>query len=336
MYLEKRPIGSSKGVGTISLVDKASLSIVIVSDKKLIRTTLKVSLNKAGYENIRSSRDPQHALKLLREQPADVVVADWLLPGMDGLTLTSYLREQDEGLNHYTAILLYTAKDAEDNIAQAFAQGVDDYLVKPIADGVLAARIYGAGRIATLQNTLFKKNQKLAENATQLAQQSMIDSLTGMGNQRYFINHLARFLRDAKARDRLIVCTTVGIDQFQVIIDAYGERAADEVIAKIAGRLRNAVRPVDIVSRVGQSEFGVLMYYSDAAGYDAQIFQRIANQLSRPQIETSSGNITVTTSLGVCTYSQENLDVDAETLLKCSIGKLFSAQNIRGGNCTLA
>jgi len=95
------------------------LSIIIVDDLQFSRIVVKTALKKAGYHGVRIADSASEALTMMEQQPADVLLADWMMPEMDGLELTHQVRQRDEEKGTYTAIILFTAHD-----------GVD-YLVKP-------------------------------------------------------------------------------------------------------------------------------------------------------------------------------------------------------------
>ena len=100
------------------------------------------------------------ALTMIDQQPADVILADWMMPEMDGLELTQCIRQLDEENGTYTAIILFTAHEGIDYLVRAFDQGVDDYLCKPPNPLELAARVNAAARVAALQNDLLETYRK--------------------------------------------------------------------------------------------------------------------------------------------------------------------------------
>ena len=102
------------------------LSIVIVDDLQFSRMVVKTALKKAGYDGVRLADSATQALNMLNEQPADVVLADWMMPEMDGLELTDRIRQRDEDAGTYTAIILFTASEGTDLLVKAFEHGVDD------------------------------------------------------------------------------------------------------------------------------------------------------------------------------------------------------------------
>ncbi len=138
-----------------------SLSILVVDDMKFSCEFIRRALKKEGYTSIDVVNSAPEALVRLEKHPVDVVLADWLMPEMDGLELSKRIRALDEEHHHYTSIVLLTAKDDISSIRIAFEEGVDDYIVKPPNQVELGARVYSAGRVATMQNDLLMSPQTL-------------------------------------------------------------------------------------------------------------------------------------------------------------------------------
>lgn len=144
------------------------LSIIIVDDLQFSRIVVKTALKKAGYDGVRMADSASEALRMLAEQPADVVLADWMMPEMNGLELTDRIRQTDEENGTYTAIILFTANEGVEYLVEAFEHGVDDYLRKPPNPQELAARVNAAARMATMQNDMLETS-RLMETIQRLA-----------------------------------------------------------------------------------------------------------------------------------------------------------------------
>ncbi|HAQ26671.1 MAG TPA: diguanylate cyclase, partial [Pseudomonas sp.] len=80
------------------------LSILVVDDAKFSSVMIGRALSKAGYQDIRFADSASAALALIEQRPANVLLADWLMPEMDGLELTAQVRQQDEMSAHYTYV----------------------------------------------------------------------------------------------------------------------------------------------------------------------------------------------------------------------------------------
>src|SRR5512139_1992322 len=111
-------------------------TLLIVDDEPLKRATLDIELTAAGYSVVQAA-DPAAALAHLEQQPVDVVVTDWRMPGMDGMQLL----ERIKGRWPQTQVILMTAYGSVDAAVQAIKRGAYDYVSKPFATEVLVDKI---------------------------------------------------------------------------------------------------------------------------------------------------------------------------------------------------
>jgi two-component system response regulator MprA len=122
--------------------------ILIIEDDSAILKVLQRSLSYEGY-TVDIATDGRTGLNLARDHHPDLVILDWMLPGMDGLEVCRRLRLQG-GL----PILMLTAKDTIQDRVQGLDAGADDYIVKPFNLDELTARIR-----ALLRRTQTERNQ---------------------------------------------------------------------------------------------------------------------------------------------------------------------------------
>lgn len=308
------------------MATKYDLSIIIVDDVELTRAMIESTLRSSGYSDVRRADGADNAIKQIKVRPADVVLADWIMPEMDGLELCNLIRQDDEENNHYTSVILVTSKEGVEPLVEAFERGVDDYLSKPIDKRELAARVQAAGRIATLQNTLLETAQTLELNNQQLQEMATSDPLTGLGNRRYIQQQLEAILAETNSRGGATACLIIDLDHFKEINDNYGHAVGDEVLTGVARRLRRAVRPTDTVGRMGGEEFCVVMHFNDDSHCKPAIFERLLNAINHRHYATSAGELVVTSSIGICTYTKGGPINSLEELLKCADEKLYQAK----------
>lgn len=111
-------------------------NILVVEDNKDLRELLCDALTGEGYRAF-SSSDGDEALKRLDETFVDLIIADIMMPNMDGLQLTKELRRA--GID--TPILIVTARDDYETLQSGFTLGADDYMVKPVNVNELLLRV---------------------------------------------------------------------------------------------------------------------------------------------------------------------------------------------------
>jgi len=109
--------------------------ILIIEDDEPILQVLRRTLSYEGYR-VQTALDGSSGLALAREDPPDLVILDWMLPGIDGLEVCRRLRSGGEA-----SILMLTAKDAVADRVLGLDAGADDYLVKPFDFDELLARV---------------------------------------------------------------------------------------------------------------------------------------------------------------------------------------------------
>ena len=110
-------------------------SIYLADDEKSIRELLHSFLASDGY-TVRSFESGDALLEAFRQEPAELVILDIMMPGTDGLTVCRELRAVSD-----IPIILLTAKDSELDYVMGISQGSDDYLTKPFRLGELRARV---------------------------------------------------------------------------------------------------------------------------------------------------------------------------------------------------
>ncbi len=116
----------------------SSKHILVVEDDSEIREMLRFSLEKSGYAVV-EAEDAELALEKLGVMLPDVMLVDWMLPGMNGPEFVRRTRRDD--LTKNIPVIMLTARGEESDILQGFENGADDYLTKPFSPKELLARI---------------------------------------------------------------------------------------------------------------------------------------------------------------------------------------------------
>ena len=113
-------------------------NILIVEDESSILELISLNLHQAGFNPIRAI-SAEYANNLVKETIPDLIVLDWMLPGMDGIEFAKRLRANSATKS--IPIIMLTAKSDEDNKIKGLNVGTDDYLTKPFSPRELVARI---------------------------------------------------------------------------------------------------------------------------------------------------------------------------------------------------
>jgi two-component system phosphate regulon response regulator PhoB len=112
--------------------------ILIVEDEPEIRELLNFSLARAGFR-VTEAESAESALQKLFNQLPDLVIVDWMLPGMSGVDLAKRIRKDE--LTNSLPLLMLTARSEESDVLKSFDSGIDDYMSKPFSPKELIARI---------------------------------------------------------------------------------------------------------------------------------------------------------------------------------------------------
>jgi len=146
--------------------------ILVVDDSKLQRKILSSSLMRWGYDVIEADCGDS-ALRICAEHRPDIVVSDWIMPGMTGLEFCKEFRELT--LDSYGYFILLTSKSEKNDVAEGLDAGADDFLTKPVNGNELRARITAGERILKMQRELKQKNEMIGDTLKEL--QRLYDSL---------------------------------------------------------------------------------------------------------------------------------------------------------------
>ncbi len=309
----------------IVIADKA---IVIVDDMRFSRAFMRSALEQHGYKDLRATDSANHALDLLRERRADAILVNWVMPEMTGIELVSLIRQHDEDSNHYTGVILFTAKEGVAPLVEAFQQGVDDYVRIPVDNEELAGRVYSALRLANIQNNLLRKSQALAAHQQkELITLNLIDSVTGLGNDRYLYNRLDSVFDEIQEHEGGACLALVSLAETLQIFEAGGRKQLNRLLEKVGQRLKASVRPSDVVAHLGDGQFAIVLHRPQPEPFDYAVFERITQSIAANPIPLGDDEpeLKVTPRLGGCHYNATAGMSSRDAMLRCANEKLRQA-----------
>jgi diguanylate cyclase (GGDEF)-like protein/PAS domain S-box-containing protein len=162
-----------------------------------------------------------------------------------------------------------------------------------------------------------------------LEQMAMTDYLTNLYNRRYFMQRGEEEFKRAHRNHAALSLLMLDLDKFKSVNDTYGHDAGDLVLKQVAASLKYNLREIDLLGRIGGEEFAVLMpgtQLKDAVAIAERVRQAIQNQA----FLVPGATLTLTTSVGVSTFSQELNGID--DMLKSADLALYRAK-ASGRNC---
>ena len=160
-----RPFQIRSQAGEPLAVPSVAPRVLVVDDSKLQRKILSASLHRWGYDVVEAASG-EEAMELSTAQLPDMVLSDWMMPGMSGLEFCQAFREICG--DWYSYFILLTSKSEKAEVARGLDSGADDFLTKPVDTNELRARMKAGERILHMQTELKQKNDLISETLDEL------------------------------------------------------------------------------------------------------------------------------------------------------------------------
>lgn len=300
--------------------------VLYVEDSPTVAAQTTRLMERHGLQVIHVASAEQ-ALELLQSALADnpgsggsmdIVVTDFYLKGrLTGGDLLHAIRAKLRLSQQEMPVLVITSVEPGDaRQAEVFHAGANDFVSKPIIEEVLLARI----RSLLLIKQQFNALKSQTEEMHQLA---ITDSLTGVRNKRYLLDHGEQFLADR--RNQPVTAMLIDIDHFKKLNDSYGHITGDRVLEALGGLLLAQLREDTIAVRFGGEEFAILL--------PRCTLQEAGNRAEslRAQVEAMRpAGHAITISIGLASTSTRP-DLDLTQLLTQADRALYAAK-ARGRN----
>jgi two-component system cell cycle response regulator len=295
--------------------------ILIADDEAMSRRLLQITLERAGYEVLAVENGRQAADRICTTEGPRLALLDWVMPELDGPGVCREVRKQKD--HSYVYMVLLTSKEAKEDVIAGLESGADDYLTKPFDPEELKARLRTGLRILDLENRLVEAREEMRFKASH-------DALTTLWNRAVILELLGRELSRSHREKATTVIILCDIDHFKAVNDSFGHLVGDEVLRETAKRLLASVRSYDFVGRYGGEEFLVVLNNCDPAFAFARA-EEIRNTITQRPVQTSTGPVPVTMSLGLL-LSHEWGKLSVEELLHEADSALYAAKRA-GRNC---
>lgn len=233
--------------------------------------------------------DPLRFWDVLEESRPDVVLLDLNMPVVNGIELCRTLRLDPRWAR--LPVLFLTSLTDRETVMRIFGVGADDFVAKPVGEVELAERI--TNRIRRIQA---------------LVQPPGIDPLTGVQTRGFFFARLSERLA---AGERRAACALVALrlDGFPALRHRTGGVVADSILRRVAALLLATFRGDDLVARLGDDRFGVLMGGFDREGAQVRLDDLQAS-LGAERFTGAGGEIAVSVSTGIAASPADGTDAD--------------------------
>lgn len=254
------------------------MSILIVDDSPPVLRLLEATLERDGYKDVHCFKSGVEALDFLSKniseggRELDCVLLDIVMPEMDGIEVCRAIKEQERFAG--TPVIMVTIKDDSETLRDAFEVGAVDYITKPVRELELLARVKAAIKLKNemlhrkdRESELIEMQKQLTEANHLLAEMSITDEVTKVGNRRYFNDCLDQEWRRSFRESGPLSIIFMDIDHFQEYSNHFGQGKAEECLKLIAQVLQISLRRVgDHLARYSGSQFAVYLPKTDING----------------------------------------------------------------------
>ena len=273
------------------------MKVLIAEDEPTGNLLLKSMVFRWGFDIV-TAFDGTEALKRLQEEDApQIVILDWVMPGIDGLEVCRRIREMEKGKDRYTYVIMLTGRGDTEDIVTGIDAGADDYVVKPFNQEELRARLRTGQRNIELQMALRAANNKL-----QII--SRLDPLTGALSRSAILDDLDLAMYRSRRGKKILTIALIDIDDLKEMNERHGRSAGDKVLQESVRRISACLRRTDNFGRYGGDEFLVILLgANNSAGME--ICHRIQSIIGEKEIVLHDHSISVTVSQSLAVWDGE-------------------------------
>lgn len=242
------------------------LKILVVEDSQSMIETLRDYLAQMGIRHPMIAQSGMEALQMFQDSRPDIVLLDAILPDVDGYEIARQIRMLERD-GEWTAIIFLTSKTGDEHLARGIEVGGDDYLLKPVTQMVLSAKVRAMQRLIDMQRSLLAVTHKLGAANKELQHLSMTDGLTGIANRRFFDEMFLREWRRCGRMQKPMSLIMIDVDHFKLFNDTYGHQVGDDCLKMVASQVAlAATRAGDLAARYGGEEFALILGETDGDG----------------------------------------------------------------------
>lgn len=301
-----------------------ALKVLVVEDSKVTLKVLCNFLERMGINQLLMAETGAAAIDLYHREQPDIILLDAQLPDIDGFEIARQIRAKEKK-DDWTAIIFLTSMTKDADLARGIEVGGDDYLLKPVSEVVLHAKVRAMQRLVEMQRSLVYLTQQLNAANKELQRLSTTDGLTGIPNRRMFDELSIREWRRCERMKKPIALVMLDIDNFKLFNDEYGHQAGDDCLRAVATQVaRAAPRAADLAARYGGEEFVLVLGETDADGA-RWVAENVRQHVSELGIPHATPSRRVTISCGVASILPQS-GLSFETLLRSADRALYQAK----------
>ena len=302
-------------MSAMAAISTQEIKLLLVEDEPTQRLLMARMLRAAGY-SVDVAENGENALQMIKTGRYQLVLSDWEMPGMDGVTLCRLVREANLPSVY---ILLLTSHGAVAHAVEGLRAGANDFIRKPADETELLARLDAGRRVILLEQSLRDAN-------SQIEQLSVTDPLLGIFNRRYLDERLPQEAVRSRRYGHALSVVMADLDHFKKINDSYGHQTGDLVLQHSVNLVRSALRASDWIARYGGEEFVIVLPETPLSGASV-VAERMRRLCAETQVELPHTRLRVTASFGVATIDGVTpSNEDAEAMLREADKALYESK----------
>ena len=279
-------------------------SVLLVDDRPNAARSMTATIqDRLGIDcEVATGRD--HALARIHRNAPELVLVNSSLESYDGLRLCSEIRSHPDA--RQTAIVMMVDHNDFRTISAGLDLGANDYVMRPVDDNELVARIR-----SQLRRLCYAS--RLRDNVHKGLKMAVTDKLTGLYNRHYAMPHLHALLDRGAVDNSVLAVALMDIDNFKLVNDTYGHAVGDEVLVEFAKRIRMNLRGMDMTARFGGEEFLGIMPETDVAGA-AIVAERLRATIAGKPFKITHPDkdaLDITVSIGVAIAAPDHMTADS-------------------------
>lgn len=286
----------------------SSYRVVIVEDDPTQADFAGSILRKAGMEVLQVI-EPSHLIEKLREFKPDLILMDIYMPDVNGIELTTVIRDYPEFVA--IPIVFLSGEQNTEKQLDALSVGGDDFIAKPI-------------RPKHLQSVVQTRIRRAHQLKSATGHPAKHDRVTGLFSRQHFLDKIARFL-DRDAGHAAAAILAIRPDNIEQLRNKLGVGGTDQLISDFGAVIDQGVSATDLAARIGEHEFGALIKRETVQELQATATQLVA----RISAAGFADQTTLTGSVGFCLI--DDSQSDANGVINRAVAACEEAQRA-GGN----
>ncbi len=300
--------------------------VLIVDDHPDNVEVIRARLEASGYRTT-CATDGEEALRLVRDDPPDLILLDVMMPKLSGMEVAREIKGAKD--LPFIPIIMQTALDSVESKVEGLGAGADDYITKPINFAELEARVRSMLRIKELHDAVERRERELARINLELQRMAVTDGLTGLYNRRHIEERVREMFEHSLRLHEPLSVVLFDLDHFKSVNDTHGHQVGDEVLRQLAQLLKKVARDIDRVGRYGGEEFLVVLPGTvlDAA---VTFAERARQEVEGFVFQFEGGTLRRTMSCGVAGWPHPRIR-NYDELVKAADDALYVAKE-RGRN----